>query len=59
MIHVSDVVVRTVDIGFAGDNSIPAMDTYAKAGFFKKSEGTIGQKQQIAEWIEASLGGNN
>ena len=42
IVHVSDMVVCTMDIGF-----------------FEKLKETIAQKQQIIEWVEVSLGGNN
>ena len=59
IVHVSDMVVCTVDIGFAGDNPVPAIDICSKVGFFEKLEETIDQKQQIIERVEVSLGGNN
>lgn len=36
MVHLADIAVRTMDIGYAGDSLIPDMDMYAKRSFPKK-----------------------
>ena len=57
MVHLADIAVRTMEIGYAGDDLIPEMDMYAKRSFPKKLEEIIGQQEEITEQVEAILGG--
>ena len=58
MVHLADIAVRTMEIGYAGDNLIPEMDIYAKRSFPKKLEEIVDQQEEITEQVEASLGGS-
>ena len=58
MVHLADIAVRTMEIGFAGDNLIPEMDMYAKRSFPKKLEEILDQQEEITEQVEAILGGS-
>ena len=55
IVHVSDMVVCTVDIGFAGDNPVPAIDICSKVGFFEKLEETIERPWSCARRRRRSL----
>jgi HD-like signal output (HDOD) protein/CheY-like chemotaxis protein len=56
MVHVADIAVRTMQIGFAGDGLIPEMDPYAKRSFPKKVEEIAAQKEDLVQQVEAMLG---
>ena len=58
MVHLADIAVRTMEIGYAGDSLIPAMDIYARRTFPKKLEEIVGQKKEITQQVEAILGSN-
>ncbi|MFL2542227.1 MAG: HDOD domain-containing protein [Candidatus Latescibacterota bacterium] len=50
--------VRTMKIGFAGDNLIPQMDMYAKRSSPNKLSEILDQQEKITEQVVAILGGN-
>ena len=57
MVHLADIAVRTMEIGYAGDSLIPEIDLYAKRSFPKKLEELIENKEEFIEQVEAILGG--
>jgi putative nucleotidyltransferase with HDIG domain len=57
MVNLADIAVRTMKIGFAGDNLIPQMDMYAKRSFPNKLSEILDQQEEITEQVEAILGG--
>ena len=59
MVHVSDIAVCTMEVGFAGDNPIPALELYAKGSSLKGPEEMVYQKQLLVERVGAAPGGNN
>ncbi len=59
MVHVSDIAVCTMEVGFAGDNPIPAIELYAKGSSLKGPEEMVYQKQLSVERVGAASGGNN
>ena len=59
MVHVSDIAVCSMEVSFAGDNSIPAIELYAKRSSLKGPEEMVYQKQLLIEWAVAAPGGNN
>lgn len=56
MVHVCDIAVRTMEIGYAGDSLIPKMDMYAKRSFPKGLESLVAQKEELTEQVEAIMG---
>ena len=57
MVHIADIAVRTMKIGFAGDDLIPEMDPYAKR--LKKSvEEITSQRDDIVSQVNSILGGD-
>jgi HD-like signal output (HDOD) protein len=54
MVHLSDIAVRTMQIGYAGDSLIPPMDPYA-ARVHKNMEEILVQQDQIVNEVEAIL----
>ena len=59
MVHVSDIAVCSMEVSFDGDNSIPAIELYAKRTSLKGPEEMVYQKQLLIEWVGAAPGGNN
>jgi len=55
MVHIADIAVRTMEIGYAGDPLIPEMDPYAKR-MQKSVEEITGQQEEIQTQVEAILG---
>lgn len=55
-VHVCDIAVRSMKIGFAGDDLIPPIDVYAKRSFPKGIEILMAQKEQIVQQVEAIVG---
>ncbi len=58
MVHIADIAVRTMKIGYAGDDLIPAMDPYA-ARLQKSVEEITAQHEQIVGQIDAMVGGSD
>ncbi len=56
MVHVCDIAVRTMEIGYAGDSLIPKMDMYAKRSFPKGLETLLAQQEEITQQVEAIMG---
>jgi len=56
MVHVCDIAVRTMEIGYAGDSLIPKMDMYAKRSFPKGLEMLLAQKEELVQQVEAIMG---
>ena len=57
MVHLADIAVRTMDIGYAGDVLIPKVDDFAKR-LQKDMEEIISQKEDFLEQIDSFLGGS-
>ena len=55
MVHISDIAVRTINIGYGGDPLIPEMDPYAKR-LSKSVEEIVKQKDDIASQCDSILG---
>ncbi len=55
-VHVCDIAVRSMKIGFAGDDLIPPLDVYAKRSFPKGVEMLMAQREQIVQQVEAIVG---
>ena len=55
MVHIADIAVRTMEIGYAGDPLIPEMDPYAKR-MQKSVEEITSQQEEIQSQVEAILG---
>lgn len=55
MVHISDIAVRTMKIGFAGDELIPAMDPYAQR-LQKSVEEITKNKDDFLSQIESMIG---
>ena len=58
MVHIADIAVRTMKIGYAGDDLIPAMDPYA-ARLQKSVEEITSQHKTIVGQIDAMVGGSD
>ncbi|MFH1566939.1 MAG: HDOD domain-containing protein [Gemmatimonadota bacterium] len=58
MVHISDIAVRTMEIGYAGDPLIPEMDPYAKR-LQKDVAEILKHKDEIAGQCESILGASN
>ncbi len=58
MVHIADIAVRTMKIGYAGDDLIPPMDPYA-ARLQKSVEEITAQRDQIVGQIDAMVGGSD
>jgi HD-like signal output (HDOD) protein/CheY-like chemotaxis protein len=56
MVHVCDIAVRMMEIGYAGDSLIPKMDMYAKRSFPKGVETLVAQKEELTQQVEAIMG---
>ena len=56
MVHVCDIAVRMIEIGYAGDSLIPKMDMYAKRSFPKGVETLVAQKEELTQQVEAIMG---
>ena len=59
MVHVSDIAVCNMEVGFAGDNPIPAIELDVKQSSLKGPEEMVYQKQLLVERVGAAPGGNN
>ena len=59
MVHVSDIAVCYMEVSFAGDNPIPAIELDVKQSSLKGPEEMVYQKQLLIEWVVAAPGGNN
>ena len=59
MVHVSDIAGCTMEVGFAGDNPIPAIELYAKRSSLRGPEEVVYQKQLLVERGGAAPCGNN
>ena len=55
MVHIADIAVRTMNIGYAGDLLIPAMDPYA-ARLQKGIDEIVKQKDQFNRQIDSIMG---
>ena len=55
MVHIADIAVRTMKIGFAGDDLIPKMDPYASR-LQKSVDEITGQQEEIVKQIDAMMG---
>ena len=55
MVHIADIAVRTMNIGFGGDPLIPEMDAYAKR-LAKTVDEIMAQKEDIKGQIDSILG---
>ena len=55
MVHISDIAVRTMKIGFAGDDLSPAMDPYAQR-LQKSVEEITKNKDDFLSQIESMIG---
>lgn len=55
MVHIADIAVRTMNIGYAGDSLIPAMDPYA-ARLQKGIDEIVKQKDQFNRQIDSIMG---
>jgi HD-like signal output (HDOD) protein len=58
MVHIADIAVRTMKIGYGGDELIPAMDPYA-ARLQKSVEEITAQRDEITGQIDAMIGGSD
>ena len=58
MVHIADIAVRTMEIGYAGDPLIPEMDPYAKR-MQKSVEEITDQQEELEEQVEAMMGGDS
>ena len=58
MVHISDIAVRTMKIGFAGDNLIPPMDPYAKR-LQKSVEEITKHREDFISQIDSMIGGQS
>ena len=56
MVHIADIAVRTMEIGFAGDYLIPQMDPYAKR-LQKSVDEIVEHKEDFVAQINSILGG--
>jgi HD-like signal output (HDOD) protein/CheY-like chemotaxis protein len=56
MVHIADIAVRTMKIGFAGDHLIPEMDPYAKR-LKKGIEEITEHREDFVSQINSILGG--
>ena len=57
MVHIADIAVRTMDIGFGGDRLIPPMDAYAKR-LQKSVEEIVKNEDDIKAQCNSILGGD-
>ena len=57
MVHIADIAVRMMKIGFAGDHLIPEMDPYAKR-LQKSVEEITSQRDDIVSQVNSILGGD-
>ena len=57
MVHIADIAVRTMGIGYAGDPLIPEMDPYAKR-LQKSIQAVIERQAEVESQVEAIIGGN-
>jgi len=55
MVHIADIAVRTMNIGYAGDPLIPAMDPYA-ARLQKGVDEIVKEKDQFNRQIDRIMG---
>lgn len=55
-VHICDIAVRTMKIGYAGDDLIPPMDLFAKRSFPKGLDILLAQKDHINQQVEAIAG---
>ena len=58
MVHIADIAVRTMEIGYAGDPLIPEMDPYAKR-MQKSVDEITDQQEELEEQVEAMMGGED
>lgn len=58
MVHISDIAVRTMKIGYAGDPLIPTMDPYAQR-MQKDVEEITSQQASLEKQVEAIIGGDD
>ena len=56
MVHICDIAVRSMKIGFSGDHLIPEMDPYAKR-LQKSVEEITEHKEDFVSQINSILGG--
>ena len=48
-----------MEVSFAGDNPLPAIELDAKRSSLRGPEEMVYQKQLLIEWLGAAPGGNN
>jgi len=57
MVHIADIAVRQMEIGYAGDPFVPAMDPYAKR-LQKSVEEIVQHKDDFVSQCDSILGGS-
>ncbi|MEE2627145.1 MAG: response regulator [Candidatus Latescibacterota bacterium] len=55
-VHICDIAIRTMKIGYAGDPLIPPMDLFAKRTFPEELDMLLAQKDRILQQVEAIAG---
>ena len=55
-VHICDIAIRTMKIGYAGDPPIPPMDLFAKRTFPEGLDMLLAQKDHILQQVEAIAG---
>jgi len=58
MAHIADIAVRTMKIGYAGDDRIPKMNPYAKR-LQKSVEEVIKSRDHIIQTVDTIMGGSS